>query len=106
MQAEFYGPNFSYRELMKAHNAMTGIMMHYGLITGSLLLLLPPFRSLLRKFIFKPGEGPEVEQAKKEHIEFRAVAKPDISDTKKQVFGKLSYIGSMYFRKSYSEVKF
>lgn len=103
LQQEFYGPNFTYRELMKASNFVTGIMMHYGLITGALLLLLPPFQALVRRFISKPGEGPDKVEAKKEHIEFRAVAKPDVEDTKMQVFGKLSYTGSMYFRKSSSE---
>jgi hypothetical protein len=53
----------------------------------------------VRKLIFKPGEGPDKE-AKKEHIEFRAVAKRGLEVTKKQVFGKLSYTGSMYYRKS------
>jgi short subunit dehydrogenase-like uncharacterized protein len=101
LQGEFYGPNFTYRELEKTRNFLTGIMMHYGLITGGLLLLLPPFRALLKKFIFKPGEGPDMEEAKKEHIEFRAVAKPDVGGTKEQVFGKLSYTGSMYFCESF-----
>jgi hypothetical protein len=91
---------------MKTRNFITGIMMHYGLITGGLLLLLPPFRALLKRFIFKPGEGPDMGKAKKEHIEFRATAKPDIMNTKEQVFGKLSYTGSMYFCKSYSGLEF
>lgn len=99
LQMEFYGPHFTYRELMKARNFVTGILMHYGLIIGALLLLLAPFRTLMRKLISKPGEGPDKEEAKKEYIELRAVAKPDLEVTKQQVFGKLSYTGSMYYRK-------
>jgi hypothetical protein len=106
LQGEFYGPNFTYREFMKARNLVTGIMMHYGLITSGLLLLLLPFRALLKKFIFKPGEGPDMEKAKMEHIEFRAIAKPDILNIKEQVFGKLSYTGSMYFCRLYSGLEF
>jgi hypothetical protein len=75
-------------------------MMHYGLIIGSLLLLLRPFRALIRKLTFKPGEGPDKEEAKKEYIELRAVDKPDLEATKTQVFGKLSYTESMYYCKS------
>jgi len=85
---------------MKARNFLAGIVMHYGLVIGALLLLLAPFRALVRKLVFKPGEGPNKEEAKKEHIEFRAVAKPDLEVTNKQVFGKLSYNGSMYYCKS------
>jgi hypothetical protein len=43
LQNEFYRPNFTNRELMRARNFVTGIMMHYGLIIGALLLRLPPF---------------------------------------------------------------
>jgi len=55
----------------------------------------------MRKFIFKPGDGPDREGAKNEHIELRAIAKPDMkTKTSKQIFGKLSYTGSMYYCKS------
>ncbi|EXJ92909.1 hypothetical protein A1O3_01465 [Capronia epimyces CBS 606.96] len=98
LQKEFYGPNFSYRELMKAGNPVAGILMHYSLIIGALLLLLSPVRALARKLVFKPGDGPDTEKAKKEYIEFRAVAEPDHeTNTRNQVFGKLSYTGSMYY---------
>lgn len=101
LNKEFYGPNFTYRELTKARNFLTGMLMHYSLIVGAFLVLLPPFRALVRKLVVKPGEGPDKEKAKNDHIELRAVAKPDVeNNTDKQISGKLVYTGSMYYRKS------
>lgn len=100
LQKGFYGPNFTYQEFQKTRNILTGTMTHYGLIMGDFLLLCPPIRSLMRKFIFSPGEGPDKVKTQKDYIEFRAVAKPDTDgDTHKQAFGRLSYTGSMYYRK-------
>jgi hypothetical protein len=100
LKAEFYGPNFTYQEYMNAHGFVKGVLMHYSLIIGALFVLLPPFRALVRKAVFKPGDGPDKEKAKNEIIEFRAVAKPDTkSEGGKQVFGKLHFTGSMYYCK-------
>lgn len=97
LRQEFYGNKFTYRELMKA-NIVTGILIHYTLVTGAYLLMLSPVRASVRKFVFKPGDGPDMQGAKKEHIEMRAVAKPDPeTKTNQQVWGKLSYTGSMYY---------
>lgn len=101
LREEWYGPNFTYREYMYAGNRLKGMLIHYSLLTGGLLLLLPPFRALVKQLVFNPGEGPDQEQAKAERIEFRAVAKLDNgkSTAGKQILGKLSYTGSMYYRK-------
>ncbi|KAH8900718.1 hypothetical protein GQ53DRAFT_863349 [Thozetella sp. PMI_491] len=94
LQKEFYGPKFTYQEFMKTSNILTGVAMHYSLLGGVTMLMIPPFRSLMRKFVFKPGEGPDKIQAKKDVIEFRAVAKPDPeSEASKRAFGRLSYTG-------------
>lgn len=98
MQKDSYGPNFTYQEFMKVHNVLAGMILHYGLFASAVLLLCSPVRKLLRKFIFKPGQGPDKEEAKKDRIEFRAVAKPDVEiQTTSYAFGRLSYIGSMYY---------
>lgn len=100
-QKEFYGPKFSYREFMKARNFLTGVAMHYGaLIGGALLMFVPPFRHLVRKFVFKPGEGPSKEKSANDYIEYRGVANPDLDSSKKQAFVKAWYSGSMYYRRS------
>jgi hypothetical protein len=107
LQQEFYGPNFTYQEFQKTRNYLTGIMTHYGLIIAAFLLLCSPIRVLMRKFVFEPGEGPDKTQAKEDRIEFRAVAKPDIDNgTNKEAFGKLSYNGSMYYRKCRTFIPF
>ncbi|KAH6661305.1 Saccharopine dehydrogenase-domain-containing protein [Truncatella angustata] len=97
-QKQFYGPNFTYREFMKARNFVIGIAMHYGLmIGGALLMFVPPFRNLVRRFVFQPGQGPSKEDSAKEYIEFRGVAKPDLEESKKLAFVKAWYSGSMYY---------
>ncbi|KAJ9606298.1 hypothetical protein H2200_009259 [Cladophialophora chaetospira] len=99
LKNEFYGSKFTYREYMYAHGVILGMMTHYSVLTCFLLILLPPFRSLLKK-LFKQGEGPNTEKAKNEVIELRAVANPDAEanfNKNRQVFGKLSYHGSMYY---------
>ncbi|KAI1268586.1 hypothetical protein F5Y18DRAFT_375987 [Xylariaceae sp. FL1019] len=93
-----YGPNFTYREFTRASNMLTAAMAHYALIIGGILLAFcPPFRSLVRKFIYQPGEGPTREAAAKDYIEFRGVGTPDIqTGPKKLALCKASYSGSMY----------
>ncbi|KAI0024978.1 sporulation protein RMD1 [Xylariomycetidae sp. FL0641] len=92
-----YGPNFTYREFMKARNMITALAMHYGLIIGiTLLMFCSPFRALLRKLVFQPGEGPSREDAAKEYIEFRGVASAD-GVPRKQALCKAWYTGSMYY---------
>ena len=102
LQKQFYGPNFTYQEFEKTRNIFTGMIMHYGLIIGATLLLFSPFRALIRKFTFEPGEGPDKDEARKNRIEFRALARPDVEGMKKQVFGKMVYTGSMYYCKFHS----
>jgi hypothetical protein len=100
LQKEFYGPRFTYREFMKTGNAPVGIITHYSLVIGATLMLCSPFRALLRNFLFKPGDGPDTEKSKNDRIELRGVAKPDVeAESSKLAFGKLSYTGSMYYRK-------
>lgn len=104
LKDEFYGDHFTYREYMNAHGLVKGVLMHYSLLLGAAFVLLPPFRALVRKAVFRPGDGPDKEKTKDEIIEFRAVAKPDAESKggAKQVFGKLSYTGSMYYCKLHS----
>ncbi|ORY69591.1 Saccharopine dehydrogenase-domain-containing protein [Pseudomassariella vexata] len=98
-QQQFYGPKFTYREFMKARNFLIGMAMHYGLIIGGVLLMfVPPFRRLMRQFVFQPGQGPDKEEAAKDYIEFRAVATPDVEPSNgKQATVKAWYAGSMYY---------
>ncbi|KAI0480128.1 hypothetical protein GGR56DRAFT_663936 [Xylariaceae sp. FL0804] len=94
-----YGPNFTYREFMKARNFLTAMAMHYSLIVGGMLLMFcPPFRHLMRRFVFQPGQGPNREDAANDYIEFRGVALPDVtSKIEKKALCKTWYSGSMYY---------
>ncbi|KXJ94679.1 saccharopine dehydrogenase [Microdochium bolleyi] len=80
LRKQFYGPNFTYREFMRPKSKLQGVLMHYGLIFGGIMLaFVPPFRELVRRFIYQPGQGPEREAAHKDYIELRGVATPDFS---------------------------
>ncbi|RAO66108.1 uncharacterized protein BHQ10_002120 [Talaromyces amestolkiae] len=98
LQKEFYGPKFTYREFMYAPGFVRGMLMHYFIVIGGYLLLLAPVRTLVRRFVFKPGDGPDTKKAKDEVIELQAVGKPvPTTEENKQVLGKLRYHGSMYY---------
>ncbi|KAI4868958.1 hypothetical protein F4820DRAFT_408385 [Hypoxylon rubiginosum] len=102
LQKHFYGTNFTYREFLRARNYARGMMMHYSLVIGGLLLMFcPPFRRIIRKYVSQPGEGPSKEERKKEYVQFQAVATPDIQpNTSKQAWCKAEFSGGMYSRKS------
>lgn len=99
---QFYGPNFTYLEYMKARNSLQGIATHISLsFFGILLALVPPFRKLVRRFVRQPGQGPDKEQASKEDIEYRGVGNPDLEkNVGKQAFCRAHFKGPMYYRKS------
>lgn len=79
---------------------MSGMAMHYGLLLGgALIMFVPPFRALMRKFIFKPGQGPSKEDSAKDYLELRGTATPDLGNSGKQAFGKVWYSGSLYYSK-------
>lgn len=95
---EFYGPNFAFSEHLKARNWLSGVLVHWGLMAAQILFVtLPPLRWLVKKFVYQAGQGPEVEQAKKDEIEYRAVGAPDGGkDTGKAAFCHAWWRGSMY----------
>lgn len=98
-RAQSYGPNFTWSQFMRPRNWLQGIAQHYALVITALLLsTLPPFRSLVRRFVYQPGQGPDREEAKKERVEFRGVANPDTEEeTGKQAFVRAWFDGSLYY---------
>ncbi|KAG8165503.1 hypothetical protein KVR01_004055 [Diaporthe batatas] len=96
--SEAYGPNFHFSEHMRARNWLSGLAVHYGIaVSGLLLALLPPLRWLVRRLVYKQGDGPGREQSQKDEIEFRGVAAPDTEGpVGKQAFCRTTYLGSMY----------
>ncbi|KAH7329126.1 Saccharopine dehydrogenase-domain-containing protein [Stachybotrys elegans] len=98
-RGEFYGPRFVWAEYFRTRNLLSGVAVHWALAVGATLLALtPPFRWLIEKFVFRPGEGPELEDAKNELIEYRGVATPDTQPaSQKRVICRAHYEGSMYY---------
>ncbi|KAI1373433.1 hypothetical protein F4677DRAFT_222943 [Hypoxylon crocopeplum] len=99
LQKHFHGPNFTYREYMKAKNFLRGMMMHYSLVVGGLLLMFcPPFRKIMRRFVYQPGEGASKEEQAMEYIQLQGVATPDIEPKpSKQAWCKAEYSGGLYY---------
>lgn len=84
---------------MKARNYLTGIAFHFALLAGVIALSLAPFRWLLRKLVYQPGDGPNIEDTKRDRAEYRAVAFPDTTDRSKKAHAKVAWEGGMYARK-------
>ncbi|KAK3692265.1 Saccharopine dehydrogenase-domain-containing protein [Podospora appendiculata] len=95
-----YGPNFSFRQYMKPRNWLTGIGIHLGLMLMGLIMVTPFLRRLAVGYVYQPGEGPDVEEAKKDSLEFRGVAAPDVEmgaeGVGRQAFCRAWFHGSAY----------
>ncbi|TDZ29339.1 Saccharopine dehydrogenase-like oxidoreductase [Colletotrichum spinosum] len=99
-EKQFYGPNFSFHEYMRANGYLQGIAVHWGLMVfGFLLATMAPFRKLAKLLAYGPGEGPDKELAKNDKIDYRGVALPDrVSKTGyPQAYCRAWYTGSMYY---------
>ena len=95
---EFYGPNFSFGEYMKTRNWLSGILVHWTIIFASFILMaIPPLRKLAKRFVYEQGQGPDVEQAKKNRIEYQGIAVPDTDKpVHRQAYCRAWFHGSMY----------
>ncbi|KAJ3952372.1 hypothetical protein N0V92_011186 [Colletotrichum tropicale] len=99
-EKQFYGPNFSFHEYMRAKGYLRGIAIHWALgFFGLLLATMPPFRALAKRFVYEPGQGPDKELAKKDEIEYRGIAMPDKASKtgNPQAYCRAKYTGSMYY---------
>jgi hypothetical protein len=96
---QFYGPNFKWKEYFRARNWFHGVAVHWGLlVAGFMLACIPPIRSLMRKFVTQPGQGPTREAMEKEEVEYRGIAWPDTDiASNKLAFGTATFKGSMYY---------
>jgi short subunit dehydrogenase-like uncharacterized protein len=96
---KLYGPKFRFSPYMHVRNVFTGILMHFALALGMIALLLPPVRSLLKRQVFQPGDGPSRESSSRDRIEYRALATIDSTDPNdpKRLTGRMSFEGSLYY---------
>ena len=58
-------------------------------------LAIPPMRWLIKKLVYKPGEGPTKEDTSKDHIEWRGIATAD-TPQQQRAWAKLRFEGSTY----------
>ncbi|KAF7554257.1 hypothetical protein G7046_g6863 [Stylonectria norvegica] len=96
---QFYGPNFVWAEYSKARNWLHGAIIHIVLfVSGLLLAFVPPFRTVVKRYIYQPGEGAKKEDTTKEELEFRGVATPDSEKfAGKQAYVRAWHHGGMYY---------
>jgi len=96
---QFYGPNFSYAEYMKAPSWHRGIAIHVGLtIITMVLVIVPSLCKIVRRFVTPPGQGPDREDAKSDELELEGIASPDLDQVSEQPFCRAFFRGSMYER--------
>lgn len=60
--------------------------------------MIPLFRTVMRKFVYQPGDGPTKEQTRKDRVEYRGVARPDTKEGTPRAFCRAYYDGSLYGR--------
>ena len=93
-----YGSAFSYQEYAAVRNAAVGVAIHFVMLAGAVALVFPPFRWLMRIFVYAPGEGAARDATRKDFIEFRAVATVDEKGPNpRHASGKLRWDGGNYF---------
>ncbi|PSK51702.1 hypothetical protein B9Z65_2969 [Elsinoe australis] len=94
----FYGSGFRFYPYMTARNLLQGMLTHLAIALGGLALLLSPFRAILKRLVYAPGQGPSRDESKSDYIEYRAVAEADSTDPDepKRAFGRMTFEGSAY----------
>lgn len=100
LKGEAYGPNFSFRQFMRAKSALGGIGIHFGLMVFGIILATPFLRRFLAKRVTQPGEGASLEDAAKDEVEYRGIGRPDVAGGGE---GKVAYCrawfkGPNYYR--------
>ncbi|KAK5654088.1 hypothetical protein OQA88_7519 [Cercophora sp. LCS_1] len=78
LKGEAYGPNFSFRQFMRAKSVAAGIGIHFGLMVFGIILATPFLRRFIAKRVTQPGEGASLEDAEKDEVEYRGIGKPDV----------------------------
>ena len=94
----FYGPNFQYQEYMSVRSTFIGVLAHFAIVGAGILLTVPPIRWALKKVVYAPGQGPDRESTKLEHLEHRCVATAvDGQGEEKKALARFRYEDGMYY---------
>lgn len=92
-----YGPNFSFSEYAKSQNYLTAIASHFALLFGSILVVIPFVRTLLKKTAVQPGDGPSKEESKNNRVEYKGIGNQDVkTKNPERAFVKATFAGSAY----------
>lgn len=95
---KFYGSKFTFNEYQRAGSKLSGFASHLVLAFGLLLLTLSPFRWLVRKFVYAPGQGRSKESQHQESLEYRAVATADENVSEPhRAFSRFRWEGGIYY---------
>jgi short subunit dehydrogenase-like uncharacterized protein len=71
--------------------------MHFALATGALLFAIPLFRTIVKRFVYQPGDGPTKEAAAKDVADYRGIATPDVqTPNPARAYCRAHYNGSLY----------
>lgn len=97
-RGSLYGPRFRFTEHLRVRNYFIAVALNLLTALGMMALVLPPFRWLLKQWIYAPGLGPEREVAKKERVEYRAIAISDQETERPQrAFASFTFEGGLYY---------
>ena len=99
LMPQLYGNDFRFSEYMRVSNYAVGVLLHFGISFAWLILAVKPLRSLIRRFVYQPGQGPTAEATAKDAIELRAIGVADetTSGKEKKAMARMRYEGGLYY---------
>jgi len=93
---KWYGPKFEFDEFMRVGSAFMGAAVHFIGAFVVVGLYFAPFRWLMKKLVFQPGQGPSKEDFEKHSLSYKCIATAD-SSAKKRAMSTFDYSGSGYY---------
>ncbi len=94
-KAETYGENFDFHAWIRMPGPITAALWHFAMLTALLLFCLSPVRWLVKKFWFKPGDGPAKSFQEQSSFELRTAAVAD-TPQRQRVMGRFRFPGDPY----------
>jgi short subunit dehydrogenase-like uncharacterized protein len=92
-EGKWYGSRFRFSVLLRAKNLLAGMLQHYALMALQIMMILPPGRWALSKFLNKPGEGSSKEESKEFGVRLKAIG---TSESGRKFTAAMSLKGSVY----------
>ena len=92
----YYGKDFVFDKLMRVGNRVSGALLYYTLQTMLAGFNLSTFRSLVKKFLFEQGVGPDLDKAAKDRLIYKAIGVADDGSGRRS-FATYRWDGSIYY---------